>query len=222
MAPIEGRGTVVQLDHRLEQLVGGSDMAALATAARAHLAWPFAELLDAAPVRRPAPEPAEPPEPPGPVLTEVEVGLLQHQAHALDEGQGRRGPRERAVEEAVERVLAERGAQLTNPVDVALQVPLLLVDHRGQSPPKGERRLGPAQQAQRHQLDGQQLVVGEVVQQRRPGPGVRQRPVARLVWPLPARGEAQRLRSSGRLGREAPGQARARHRPAVQRAQLVG
>ncbi len=60
MGPDEGASPLPPLAlDRLEQLVGGSDMAALATAARAHLAWPFAELLDAAPVRRPAPEPAE-------------------------------------------------------------------------------------------------------------------------------------------------------------------
>jgi hypothetical protein len=98
---------------------------------------------------------------------EVEVGLLQGQTHAGGEGARRRALPQGVPEEARQGRALGGAAELVDALQVEAAVLLLFAQGEQERAPEHPRRLREAQKRQGHQLDRQELVVGEGEQQRR-------------------------------------------------------
>ena len=94
----------------------------------------------------------------------VEVGLLQGEAEAGDELDRGLHRRDAAPEEVADRDLPELDADAAHALDVEAQVLLLLPQDAVEPAAELLRGVGELQQRQGHQLDGEELVVGEEVQ----------------------------------------------------------
>jgi len=111
----------------------------------------------------------------GVVASVVEVGLLEGQAHVADERRRLLEIGHRAPEVATHPHIAHFGAQRPHALEVQAQVTLLVANRRRQSATKRGGRIDVAQQGERHQLEREQLVVGEVVQRLAPRPRLGER-----------------------------------------------
>ena len=99
------------------------------------------------------------------MLRKIQVCLLEGQAQARDKIQGRLHRGDRAPEIAAHRQFAEPDATLLHAPQVKARVILLVPERLEHAPPERGGRIGKFQEHQRHQLGGEQLVIGEEVEQ---------------------------------------------------------
>ena len=76
---------------------------------------------------------------------------------------GARGVSDAAPKEIARGLYAKAEPERLDPRLVGEEVPLLILHHLDEPSPKSAGRLGVAEQRERHQLEGDQLMVGEDV-----------------------------------------------------------